>query len=602
MLENLNPRKFVAARIGWAALIIISLLALLCAWLVAKQTEHIYRQAATQSLQQYPLQIQREISANLNSRISLIRLTASQLGKQNQSSEELRIALESVRNQNPEISWIGLADNKGTVIAAADNLLIGENVSGLSWFQSGAKNVYLGGVRSAPLLKQLLPEAKGENQIRVVDLAAPVVDENGVTNAVLGAQISWAWIQNLQILSLRSIGSNTSHLQLITSSGDNTILSGPADLIARSIADISVLSEQGKYLVGTQESAHDDSARSDWVVSVRSESARALSAGRATQRRVFLIVGVAASLAALFILYAVSRLTRELRSLSEGAKMIASGSEYDPKLFKATEDVSQIGQVLSDSIENLQKEKNRLVTLNSELDQRVEDRTNDIKRLSAESREIALTQQRLRFARDMHDTLAHSMMAVLTQIRLVRKIRSKLSENEVEEELRRAEAVAATGLTEARAAILQIRADNVEGKGISAALHELVERFRARSGLQFSLRIDPQSIHQEDKRGETVYRMVEEALRNIEKHAKASEVKITLDSIEQRGTGEHTVPAFKLEIVDDGIGFNTQGVAPGHYGLIGLREQAALIDGEMTVTSEPGSGTKIQMTYQAYSS
>jgi len=193
------------------------------------------------------------------------------------------------------------------------------------------------------------------------------------------------------------------------------------------------------------------------------------------------------------------------------------------------------------------------------------------------------------------------MMAVLTQIRLVRKIRSKLSENEVEEELRRAEAVAATGLTEARAAILQIRADNVEGKGISAALHELVERLRARSGLQFSLQIDPQSIHQEDKRGETVYRMVEEALRNIEKHAKASEVKITLDSIEQRGTGEHTVPAFKLEIVDDGIGFNTQGVAPGHYGLIGLREQAALIDGEMTVTSEPGSGTKIQMTYRAYS-
>ena len=374
------------------------------------------------------------------------------------------------------------------------------------------------------------------------------------------------------------------------------------DLIARSIPDISFLSEQGKYLVGTQESAHDDSVRLDWVVSVRSESARALAAGRSTQRMVFLIVGVAASLAALFILYAVSRLTRELRSLSEGAKMIASGSMYDPEPFKATEDVSQIGQVLSDTIENLQKEKNSLVALNSELDQRVEERTNDIKRLSAESREIALTQQRLRFARDMHDTLAHSMMAVLTQIRLVRKIGNKLTENEVEEELRRAEDVAASGLTEARAAILQIRADNVQSKGISAALHELVERFRARSGLQFSLQIDPQSIHQEDKRGETIYRMVEEALRNIEKHAKANEVQVTLDSVEQCGTGEHTVPAFKLEIVDDGIGFNTQAVAPGHYGLIGLREQAALIDGEMTVTSEPGSGTKIQMTYPAYSS
>jgi len=607
VLENLNPRKFLAARIGWAVLAIFILLAPLCAWLIAKQAERYFRQAALQSLQQYAVQIHRELAANLDSRLAVLRLTASQLSSGRQTPSELRISLDAFRVQFPEINWIGLTNIQGDVIAASDNVLLGANVAGLSWFKSGLTGAFIGDVRNSNLLEQLLPRAQRGNQFRVVDIAAPVTDENGITRAVLGAQLSWTWIQNLQALSLSGVGSNTSFVQLILTSEDDIVLSGPEDLLAQSIPDQTILSEQGKYLVGTQSSAHNNSQTLDWTVSVRSESTRATAAGRSTQRFVFITLLLAGTIAASLIVYAISRLTRDLRNLSEGARKIASGLRFDPKSLTATEDISQISQVLSDSISNLQKEKNTLVTLNSELDRRVEDRTNEIKRLSTKSREIALTQQRLRFARDMHDTLAHSMMAVLTQIRLVRKIGNKLSEDEVEDELRRAENVAAKGLKEARAAILEIRADNVQGKGISAALYELAERFRARSGLQFSLHINPDSLHQEDQRSETIYRIVEEALRNIEKHAKAQSVRISLDPIEQLNSNGktndgNTAATFKLQISDDGIGFNTEQVASGHYGLIGLREQAALIDGELTIESEPGNGCEIVMTYPAYAS
>ena len=600
LLEFLNPRKHLSAGIGWAVFTVIALAAPLCAWLVAIETENYIRRGAIQSLQQNSVQIHREIASNLQSRLSIIHLAATQLSQLTLSTADLRTALDSIRDQYPELNWIGLVGKDGVVIAAADNVFVGDSVLNSSWFANGSKGPYLGDVRNAPSLEQLLPRGGSGNLFRVLDIAAPVFDQEGATIAVLGAHLSWNWVRNLQALSLSGIDSNTSELQLILASEDNTVLTGPSDLITQTMPVSTELSEQGKYLVGVHRSAYADSVTLDWTVAVRSESARAISAAHSAQRAVFLTIIGAAAVAALLIVYAVSRLTRNLRMLSRDAEMIASGLKQELEPMDGRDDVSQIGRVLATSIGNLQQEKKTLQTLNAELDQRVEDRTKDIERLSTESREIALTQQRLRFARDMHDTLAHSMMAALTQIRLIRKTRNRLSEDEVEEELGRAEDVALNGLAEARAAILQIRADNVQDKGISSALHALVERFRVRTGRNFTLRIDPNSIHQEEKRAETVYRIVEESLRNIEKHANANEIEITLERTELPGSEKHPVPAFKLQVTDDGKGFNTEQVASGHYGLIGLREQAALIDGELTIESSPGSGTAISLTYRAY--
>ena len=600
MLESLNPRKHLAAGIGWAVFIIIALAAPLCAWVVAKETENNIRQSATQSLQQNAIQIQREVAANLDSRLSVIRLAAAQMSQISQNSAELQITLTSIHRQYPEINWVGLADISGTVTAAAHNVLVGENVADEEWFKNGWTDAYMGDVRDALSLQKLLPQRSSGNTYKVIDVAVPVTDRAGTRTGVLAGHLSWNWIRNLQALSLSSVDSNTLNLQLILASEDNTVLSGPEELTGKPLPDRAALGEDGKYLLGMQGSAYSNSGTLDWTVAVRAESESAISAGREASRLVISAIVGAGTIAALLIVFAVSRLTRKLRLLSDDAGRIANDSEHRIRPLEGTDEVSRIGRVLANSIDNLQQEKQTLVALNSELDERVELRTRDLERLSAESREIALTQQRLRFARDMHDTLAHSMMAVLTQVRLVRKIRNRLSNEDVEAELKRAEDVALNGLTEARAAIQQIRTNNVLDKGIAGALNELVERFRARSGIRFMLRIDPESIRQEDKRGETVYRIVEEALRNIEKHANANEVNITLDRTEPAAGDKDSMSFFSLEVTDDGKGFNTSGVAAGHYGLIGLREQAALIDGDLVIDSIPGAGTTVSLTYPAY--
>ncbi len=91
-----------------------------------------------------------------------------------------------------------------------------------------------------------------------------------------------------------------------------------------------------------------------------------------------------------------------------------------------------------------------------------------------------------------------------------------------------------------------------------------------------------------DERAETLFRIAEEALRNIERHAMATRVMVTL----AMSNDTH----LSLQIEDDGIGFDTGLSRPGHFGLVGLREQAQLIDAELHIRSAPNEGATLSVT------
>src|ERR1019366_3709461 len=91
-----------------------------------------------------------------------------------------------------------------------------------------------------------------------------------------------------------------------------------------------------------------------------------------------------------------------------------------------------------------------------------------------------------------------------------------------------------------------------------------------------------------DERAETILRMAQEALRNVERHAKATRVVIKL----QTTNGTH----LELQIEDNGIGFDPRMLCPGHYGIVGLREQADLIGAELRIDSRANEGTKLSVS------
>jgi signal transduction histidine kinase len=157
------------------------------------------------------------------------------------------------------------------------------------------------------------------------------------------------------------------------------------------------------------------------------------------------------------------------------------------------------------------------------------------------------------------------------------------------EELKRAEDAAHQGLKEARAAIGQMRFNPVRDAGLAVALGDFVNLFVERTGISVDYKSDARARTFADERAEILFRIAEEALRNLERHAGATCAAVSL----------HELPdghRLTLTIADNGVGFDVEAVHEGHYGLAGLREQAQLIGTVLTIHSTPQQGTTISVT------
>ncbi|MEW6642252.1 MAG: histidine kinase [Pseudomonadota bacterium] len=207
---------------------------------------------------------------------------------------------------------------------------------------------------------------------------------------------------------------------------------------------------------------------------------------------------------------------------------------------------------------------------------------------SAEVRFASLARARLRLARDLHDTLVHSIVSLLTQIRLIRHFLSTDAAR-VSDGLATAEDVAINGLTRAREAIARLRMpDELE---LMPDVEEMLSDFTERTGVEVSTHIDDETREGLLHHGMTVKRILSEALRNVEVHAKAR-------CVEFRAVGERAAAGLRLvvEIRDDGRGFDPTVPHPGHFGLIGMAEFAELVGGDCLVESSPGAGTLVRIS------
>jgi signal transduction histidine kinase len=206
---------------------------------------------------------------------------------------------------------------------------------------------------------------------------------------------------------------------------------------------------------------------------------------------------------------------------------------------------------------------------------------------SAEVRFASLARTRLRLARDLHDTLVHSIVALLTQIRLIRHYLAT-DPMRVSDELATAEDAAIAGLGRAREAIARLRMP--DDLRLDPDVEGLLTDFTERSGVKVSIDIDDRARDGLRDCGLTVQRILSEALRNIQTHANARHVAFRAFA-QPASAGRKLV----VEIRDDGCGFDRTVPKPGHFGLIGMAEFAELVGGDCAVESAPGQGTLIRI-------
>lgn len=205
----------------------------------------------------------------------------------------------------------------------------------------------------------------------------------------------------------------------------------------------------------------------------------------------------------------------------------------------------------------------------------------------AEARAAAVANERLRMARDLHDTLAHSLVALHAQIRLMRALLKNAPER-MAEVLGQAETAAAEGVARARAAILDIRERQDAEDDPVRNLRDMAAAFAARAGIAAEVESGAGRLGVSPGVGQALLRIAEEALRNVERHANATHVDLRVDLLADGRS-------VSLVIADDGVGFDPSLRKPGHYGLVGIEEQARAVGGSHAIESAPGRGTRLRV-------
>jgi signal transduction histidine kinase/ligand-binding sensor domain-containing protein len=206
------------------------------------------------------------------------------------------------------------------------------------------------------------------------------------------------------------------------------------------------------------------------------------------------------------------------------------------------------------------------------------------------SRFSIVLEERARLAREIHDTLAQGFIGISSQLEAVSAALTADS-GRARSYLDLACKMARHSITEARRSVFELRAGELDGKDLAGALLAGAETWTAGSGLKVDMEIEASAQRRLPERLEQqLLRIAQEAIVNVTKHAGATKISVGLRVVEDK---------VHLRIVDDGQGFEeceTFLSADGHFGLIGMRERAQQLDGELELKSCRGAGTQIEVT------
>jgi signal transduction histidine kinase len=206
-----------------------------------------------------------------------------------------------------------------------------------------------------------------------------------------------------------------------------------------------------------------------------------------------------------------------------------------------------------------------------------------LRRHAAAMEQLAVSRERNRMARDLHDTLAHSLSALTVQLEALRTLMTN-DPPAARQAVVEIAMLARHGLEESRDAIQALRSDPVETLGLTGALRETMQALQARTGVQTNLSTAGEESHVTPEEAQALYRIAEEALSNVERHAKAQRVEVRLDFGADR---------IDLMVRDDGTGFDPEMVELERYGLTGMHERADMIGATLDIKDHPRGGTEV---------
>lgn len=223
----------------------------------------------------------------------------------------------------------------------------------------------------------------------------------------------------------------------------------------------------------------------------------------------------------------------------------------------------------------------RDITARKQVERDLEESRAQLRGLAAHLEE-AREQERRRIAREVHDELGQILTAL--QLNVAALVHKAAVTSPALCELSQETAM----LTDQALAVVRNVASSLRpvvlDMGIAAALEWLVRRFASKAGIQCDVHVRGNDIQQSEIHAVALFRIVQESLTNVARHAKAERVDVSLDM---------DAAGYVLTVRDDGIGFDTGASKADSFGLIGMRERAHMLGGTICIDSRASEGTKI---------
>jgi signal transduction histidine kinase len=205
-------------------------------------------------------------------------------------------------------------------------------------------------------------------------------------------------------------------------------------------------------------------------------------------------------------------------------------------------------------------------------------------RLHERAQQAAVLEERQRLARELHDSVTQSLYGVSLQAEAAARALADADTAAVAASLQEIRETTQEALAETRLLLFELRPPLLEQGGLAEALQARLRAVEARAGLVTELHGDGGERLAPETEQE-LYRLAQEALNNVLKHAHARRVSVRLDVAADRAS---------LEIADDGVGFEPGLRGGDGFGLPGMRERAERLGGTLKVESAPGAGTRIR--------
>jgi signal transduction histidine kinase len=293
------------------------------------------------------------------------------------------------------------------------------------------------------------------------------------------------------------------------------------------------------------------------------------------------IIAVAALLAAWF--GAEKLIVKPVNAMVKATREFAAGNlSARTAMSGGRDELSQLASAfdqMAEKLEQRQAERDRA-------EREIRNSREQLRNLSAHLQSVR-EEERTRMAREIHDELGQGLTALKMDVSWLNR---RLLEEDAtfKNKLTSMEEVIDRTIETVQKLSGELRPGMLDDLGLAAAIEWQAEEFQNRTGIKCEVYLSPEETLLNRDQSTTMFRIFQETLTNVIRHARATKVEVRLE--EQNGS-------IVLEVADNGRGITQSEISdPKSFGLIGMRERVYFLDGEVTIVGSPGKGTRIKVT------